>query len=144
MQRTGHCLCGAVTYTAKGMQPRISACHCEMCRRWASGVYFAARSQELAWAGEDRIQTFTSSKWAERGFCTVCGSALFYRITAPGPMQGATMVAFGTLDDTSGFELGTEWFIDKKPAAYGFAGERDRHTEAEVFAMFAAASGSEG
>jgi hypothetical protein len=39
MERTGKCMCGAVSYTAKGVDKEIAACHCSMCRRWASGPF---------------------------------------------------------------------------------------------------------
>ena len=136
MERQGKCLCGAVTYTAKGIEPKLGACHCAMCRRWTGGPLLSIGSSDVAWAGQDKIRTFKSSDWAERGFCSVCGSALFYRVTAPGPHQGRLHIAFGTLDDQSGFKMNIEFFIDKKPAAYTLAGERKTLTEAEVFAMF--------
>jgi hypothetical protein len=107
-----------------------------MCRRWASGPYLSTGANEMAWVGDDKITTFKSSDWAERGFCSVCGSALFYRVTAPGPHRGRMHIAFGTLDDQSGFEMKIEFFIDKKPEAYTLAGERKQLTAAEVMAMF--------
>ena len=66
----------------------------------------------------------------------MCGSALFYRVTKAGPFHGAMHVAFGTLDDQSGFEMKMEFFVDLKPDAYAFAGEHKRLTEAEVMALF--------
>ena len=141
MERKGKCLCGAVTYSAKELKPGIGACHCSMCRRWAGGPLLAASAGEVSWQGEDKIQTFKSSAWAERGFCTQCGSSLFYRVTAPGPFQGSYQLAFGTLDDQSEFTIDKEWFIDKKPDAYTLAGEHKRLTEAEVFAMFGGGEG---
>lgn len=136
MERTGQCLCGAVTYTAKGLKPELAACHCGMCRRWSGGPYLAIATESVEWKGEGDIQTFASSKWAERGFCKQCGTSLFYRVTAPGKYQGQVQLAFGTLDDQSGVSMNKEWFIDKKPDAYTFAGKRKTLTEAEVFAMF--------
>ena len=136
MERTGRCLCGAVTFTAKGLEPTLAACHCGMCRRWTGGPLLAISPGEVEWVGEDRIATYRSSEWAERGFCSSCGTSLFYRVTAPGPHQGREHLAFGTLDDQSGFELNLEYFIDIKPEAYALEGDRTRLTEAEVFARF--------
>ena len=141
MERTGKCLCGAVSYTAKGLKPELGACHCGMCRRWSGGPLLATGTKDVAWQGEDKIRTFKSSDWAERGFCSACGSSLFYRVTAPGPHQGTIQLAFGTLDDQTGFDLNLEWFIDKKPEAYALAGEHKTLTEAQVFAMFAGGEG---
>ena len=102
MERKGRCLCGAVSYTAKGLGPELGVCHCGMCRRWSGGPLFATSTEDLVWEGEDTIATYQSSEWAERGFCSACGSALFYRVTAPGPYHGDTHLAFGTLDNQSG------------------------------------------
>ena len=133
-------MCGAVSYTAEGIEPHISACHCGMCRRWTGGPLLSTFAKEVRWRGEDAITTFKSSEWAERGFCSKCGSSLFYRITAPGKYQGMLSLAFGTLDDQTGFTMDKEWFFDKKPDAYTLEGERKRVTEAEAFAMFSGAS----
>ncbi len=136
MERTGRCLCGAVSYTAKGLEGTMAACHCGMCRRWSGGPLLAIGFGDIVWVGEDKITTYTSSEWAERGFCSKCGSSLFYRFTSPGPNQGREHIAFGTMDDQSGFEMTFEYFIDLKPDAYTLAGECKKLTEAEVFALF--------
>lgn len=133
MQRTGKCLCGAVSYRAE-LRDDMSACHCSMCRRWAGGLLLAIGTNHIDWEGQEHIAVFASSEWAERGFCSKCGSNLFYRMTAT-KHQGFTSLAFGTLDDPSGLELKREWFIDNKPEAYALAGERQRVTEAEALAM---------
>ena len=91
----------------------------------------------ITYAGTDHIGTYASSEWAERAFCKICGSTLYYRVTAPGPHQGDYHVAFGSIDATDGIAMTEEIFIDKKPAAYAFAGDRKTMTEAEVYAMFA-------
>ena len=42
--RSGHCLCGSVTATARGTMLDADACHCSMCRRQnAGGAFYAAR-----------------------------------------------------------------------------------------------------
>jgi hypothetical protein len=130
-----------VSYTARGLEPTIKACHCGMCRRWSGGPYLSIGTSEVEWAGEDAITVFQSSEWAERGFCSTCGSGLYYRVTAPGPHHGRMHVAFGTLDDQSGLEMTMEFFIDIKPDAYAFAGERQRLTEAELMALFTGGDG---
>lgn len=136
MERTGRCLCGAVGYTAKDLEPTIAACHCGMCRRWTGGPLLALGNGDVVWSGEDKIATYKSSDWAERGFCRVCGTSLYYCVTAPGPHHGKTHIAFGTLDDQSGFNLNLEYFIDIKPDAYEFVGDRKKLTEKEVFEIF--------
>ena len=107
-----------------------------LCRHWSGSFLIVFSSDEVSWTGEDAIKKYQSSDWAERGFCSVCGTSLYYRVTAPGPYHGTFHIGFGTLDDPSGFEITTEYFIDKKPEAYALAGDRETLTEAEVFAKF--------
>jgi len=127
-------MCGAVTYTAQ-IELKLSACHCGMCRRWAGGPFLAAGPAEPTFSGEESLSVIESSDWAERGFCNKCGSGLFYRITT-GQYAGMTNVAFGTLDDQSGFEMQREWYSDLKPDAYTLEGERERVTSEQIAAMF--------
>lgn len=138
MEKTGRCMCGAVHFRAEVPTSEASACHCDMCRQWTGSTLVAVTAQDLTWTkGEEHLGMIASSAWAERGFCKRCGSSLLYRVTAEGPYQGHTTVSIGSLDDPSGFEIVREYFIDKKPGAYTFEGEREQLTEAQVQAMFA-------
>ena len=139
MSHNGSCLCGAVTYTITSEVKETGACHCAMCRKWSGGVFMsvAVPKDGMKITGEDQIGLYPSSPWAERAFCKSCGSSLFYRVTAEGPMQGEAHVGFGTLSDVSSIPFTGELFIDLKPEAYSFAGEgRQQMTEAEVIALF--------
>lgn len=135
MQRTGRCLCETVSYTAKELSETLTVCHCDMCRRWAGGPFLAIGAKTVAWQGEENIQVLKTSDWAERGFCSRCGSGLFYRLTV-GEHAGNTSLAFGTLDDQSGLSIKVEVFIDSKPGAYALAGENHTMTGEQVMAFF--------
>lgn len=79
----GGCFCGAVRFAA-GLPPKwVAHCHCTMCRR-AHGAGF------VTWVGfaEDAVRIedaqgllrwYASSPGAQRGFCSRCGSPLFFR-----------------------------------------------------------------
>jgi len=128
---TGHCLCRAVTFTAEHVEVAHHACHCGMCRRWSGGSGFLGTTcTGVAFSGDEHLGRFTSSSWAERGFCTRCGTTLFYFLK---PTQTYTM-SVGTFDDQSAFRLVREIFIDHKPPGYAFTGDHERWTEAETFA----------
>jgi len=43
----------------------------------------------------------------------------------------------GTFNDQSDFRMTTEFFIDRKPGSYEFAGDHERLTEAETLAKYA-------
>lgn len=135
--KTGGCLCGAARFTAVLEKPEFGACHCGMCRKFSGGAFLAAETREMRFEDDSAVALYKSSDWAERGFCRSCGSSLFYRMTASGPAQGVHHFAVGALDDLDGLTMTSEIFIDRKPNAYAFSGERLRMTETEVMAMFA-------
>lgn len=134
-EKSGQCLCGAVRFTAS---PRahddglhVDACHCGMCRRAIGGPLMGVMLDGPPdVADPSTLRTYASSPWAERVFCGVCGSNLFYRFQ-DGSMQ---MVNAGALDDLSDAVFPLEIFIDDKPSFYAFAGDRKRITGAEVMA----------
>lgn len=140
--KTGKCLCGAVGFELAEAPEGYGACHCAMCRRWSGGIELGIQVMPggIDWTGQDNIHTFTSSDWAERGFCAICGSNLFWRLTAPGPMHGMMSVSAGALDSLKGLKLTSEVYIDHKPDGHAFAGERQRMTEADIMAMVADAA----
>ena len=120
-----------MTFSAEGVETNHGVCHCGMCRRWSGGSgYFAARTKSVTFQGSEHIGRFDSSEWGERGFCTKCGTNLFWHLKP----KDAYAMSVGTFDDQSPFQLAMEIFIDRKPEGYSFAGEHPRLTEAETFA----------
>ena len=59
MERTGHCLCGAVQYTATLPEEGLGACHCEMCRRWTGGPYVSVRTLSITFHSDETLATYT-------------------------------------------------------------------------------------
>ena len=132
IQGSGHCLCGAVSFEAKTVSHAVGACHCGMCRKWGGGPLLAVDcGTEISFKGE--ITVFSSSKWAERGFCKTCGTHLFYRLK----QNQQYILPAGIFEDTSGFVFDHQIFIDKKPEFYSFANKTENMTEAEVFEKYA-------
>ncbi|MDJ0822580.1 MAG: GFA family protein [Paracoccaceae bacterium] len=131
---TGQCLCGAVTVTAEPARPSLSVCHCDMCRRWSSSAFMAIEARPGSVTVEGPAKTITTSDWAERAFCPECGSPLWYRITAEGPMHSQMQVAAGLFDNAAGGTLKLEVYVDRQPAGYHFAEATKRLTEAELLA----------
>ena len=133
---TGHCLCNAVTVTAKPIKPHLEACHCEMCRRWCGSAYIAVQSDaDVSFTGEKHITRYKSSDWAERGFCSQCGSNLFYRFTP----TGSYSFLAGLFDDLGDMTLGEEIFVDEQPPYYSFEQKTHRKTGPEMIAEAEAA-----
>ncbi len=131
--RTGQCLCGAVRYTVRNAPDSFGACHCTMCQRISGGVNmsFKVSADQIQITGCNAVRSYRSSDEAERSFCSVCGSNLWYRGAG---QNAAYSIGFGTLDDKSGMRLAKEICIETKPEAYALAGDHPRLTSAEAFA----------
>lgn len=141
-ERHGHCLCGAIKITAKQAASHVDACHCRMCRRWGGGPFVEIDcGTDVVIEGAEKMTVYSSSEWAERAFCADCGSHLFYRLKG----SGEHMVCAGLFDGGEGgvdgggdLTLRRQVFIDEKPSYYSFAGDSEKLTGAELFAMIAA------
>lgn len=130
---SGHCLCRAVTYKATASNADVSACHCGMCRRWTGGpLLYIHVDGRPTFTGEDAIGVFRSSDIGERGFCSKCGSILFWRAVG----QGSYTFTAGSLDDQTSLAFTREIFIDDKPPYYDFANATQRLTGAESAATY--------
>lgn len=76
----GSCLCGAVKFAVTGELHPPDACHCSQCRR-QSGHFWASTDvarAALTIHGAESLTWFHSSEKVRRGFCSTCGSALFW------------------------------------------------------------------
>ena len=137
-ERTGQCMCGAVTFAATDVPDHFGACHCGMCRRWTGSALLGITipKDSVTWQGRENIETLQSSDWAERAWCGKCGSPLYYHVTMDGPMSANLEMPIGLLDDASGLEFKNEIYIDHKPDSFAYAGERTRLTRKETLAKF--------
>lgn len=133
-KKTGRCLCGAVRITVTGEHRDVGACHCNMCRRWGSGPTMALDvGRDIKIEGKENVTAYRSSDWAERAFCKICGSNLYYRIVE----ADIHHFCAGILDDQDSLTLKNQIFIDEKPAYYDFANQTQNMTGPEVFALYA-------
>ena len=78
----GCCHCGAIRFCVQGPLRKILMCHCSDGLKitgtsWSAS---AAHVNKLEWLTETRTRRYRSSDWAERGFCSECGSKIFYRL----------------------------------------------------------------
>jgi hypothetical protein len=130
MRAEGRCLCSAVTFVAEGVATELHVCHCSMCRRWVGGPSLSTEARSVTFRGEENIQRYSSSAWAERAFCKHCGSSLFYRLKE----TNQYILNMGSFDEQQLFEIGGEIYVDDKPAGYEFAGVHPRLTGEEFLA----------
>ncbi len=127
------CLCGAVRFHVSHQNNSVGACHCSICRKWGGGPFMTIDcGNEVTIEGEDSISTFDSSEWAERAFCSQCGSHLFYRLKA----NQQYFIPAGLFENNESFVFDHQVFIDNKPSYYDFANKTQNMTEEEVFAAF--------
>ena len=76
----GSCLCGSVRYRVDGELGPVVACHCGQCRKQTGHFYATtnAARDTVTIEGGETLSWFQSSEKAKRGFCSKCGSALFW------------------------------------------------------------------
>jgi hypothetical protein len=122
----GHCHCGVVEITIKEYGDFVYTCHCDDCRRINSGPVLSVdpgpKENVEFLLGKDRITIYHDEN-IERGFCSICGSTLFWH----NPEDNHYCMNAELFDDiirNASFNL--ELFYDMKPEYYSFAGERKK------------------
>jgi hypothetical protein len=124
---TGHCLCGAVSYTADAEPFAQAACHCTECQRQTSGPFSIVVGIPLD-ALDVQGETLTSfattgddhEQETQRWFCSACGSPI-YSISGAAP--GFAFIKAGSLDDASWLQPSIEvWTSSAQPWAPSFEG----------------------
>jgi hypothetical protein len=103
MTASGSCLCGGVRFEVTGPLRPVVACHCVQCRK-TSGHYVAATSaltDHLRFAADESLRWYRASTTARRGFCSVCGSSLFWAQDG-GPRMS---IHAGALDGATGLAV---------------------------------------
>jgi hypothetical protein len=126
-------LCGAVTVVTTMETPALRACHCDMCRQQNSGPFVSLSNdpQDVTVGGP--VEIYRSSDWAERAFCRTCGSTLWYGTVH----DGARHLSAGLFENAGDAPLKLEFFADKCPPGYAFAGDHKKLTTKETIALFA-------
>jgi len=100
---SGGCDCGGVRYEVRGRLRDVIACHCRQCRR-TSGHFVAAtacRRPAFRLVEDRTLKWYVAVPGFRRGFCTECGSSLFFE------EEGGERVsiAAGTLDEPQGLKI---------------------------------------
>jgi hypothetical protein len=113
MSSVGGCLRGAVRFAAGEHVLFCVHCHCAWCRR-AHGAAFVTwyGVKEIDFkltSGVDTLRFYKSSNESERGFCTNCGTTLFFRSSVA---AGEMHIALACADDANA--------VGKAPSAHVF------------------------
>lgn len=88
---------------------------------------------EVEFNNSDKLSVFDSSDWAQRGFCSACGTHLFYRLKE----TQEHMIPVGLFDDDSGLVFKRQVFIEERPHYYQYSNKTEDVTGEELFAQFA-------
>lgn len=128
---TSTCLCKGVKIEAIATSLDIGVCHCDMCRQWAGSPFFAIEGHTVKLTG-DTVNVYDSSDWAERGFCSHCGTHLFYRLKT----TNTHYLPVGLFPQQPAMQLSHQIFIESKPNYYSFEQTTICMTGAEVMAQF--------
>ena len=113
---TGSCLCGDVRFEVSGELPAPDACHCTQCRKHSGHVFASTdiRRSDIIIQGEEHVSWFRSSEKVRRGFCSRCGSSLFFD-----PLKHDWIgVAMGAFDSPTDARLGVHIFVSEKGDYY--------------------------
>lgn len=110
----GSCLCGAVTYTVTGTAGAPAACHCNQCRKQSGHVWASSYTEDGTLDIQGEVRWYQSSERARRGFCPVCGSALFW------DSEDDPFICFstGSIDGPTGLKLRGHIFTGDKGDYY--------------------------
>jgi len=116
----GSCLCGAVSFEVLGPLTAPDACHCSRCRK-LSGHYWASTDvprSRVTIHGADEVRWYATSDKVRRGFCTTCGSALFWD-----PLEKDFIaIAMGAFDAPTGTTLDKHIHVASKGDYYEITG----------------------
>ena len=114
--KRGACLCGRVSFAVAGDLRAPDACHCVQCRK-QSGHYFASTNvlrAMLVITGQENLSWYQSSASVRRGFCSTCGSFLFW----DPPDRDWIAIAMGTFDSPTSTRLEKHIFVAEKGDYY--------------------------
>ncbi|MBT9587506.1 GFA family protein [bacterium] len=112
----GSCLCGAVRFEVSMPLPPPDACHCQECRKF-SGHYFVSTDvfrSAVTVHGSENVTWYRTDK-VRRGFCSTCGSSLFWD---PPHDKDWTAIALGCFDPPTHTQISKHIFVANKGDYY--------------------------
>ena len=121
----GGCLCGKVRYEARPDQREGYYCHCRMCQLAVGNTraaFINLRKDEVTWHTEPAY--YASSTFAQRGFCSTCGTPLSFAYEGSQRMD----LSVGSFDDPSALKPVSHFAVESRVANWhaedGLPGQR--------------------
>jgi len=103
----GGCLCGAIRYSSTEVPATVATCHCRTCQKGYGGPFTAsvAFRKSAFTITKGALKFFASSKVAQRGFCSTCGSPILIDFEFSVPFAGEHyFVRIGSLDNPENYK----------------------------------------
>lgn len=113
------CLCGNVRFVVNEKPSEPTACHCVQCRK-QTGHFLASanvKKSSIQFLTSETLAWFQSSEKVKRGFCSKCGSTLFWEPI----FRDWTSVALGAIEGETGLCLERHIFVAEKGDYYTLA-----------------------
>jgi hypothetical protein len=134
LNATASCLCCAVKVTAQEIDHKFTVCHCDSCRTWGGAPFYAVHcGTNVKFEGNEKIKVYDSSSRDSCGFCSDCGTHLFYKLNKSGEYN----MPVGIFHSLKGLEMHMQYFSDQRPSFYCFSNETKEMTRAEIMEYFA-------
>ena len=109
------CLCGGAQFSLPGPTGDITACHCVQCRKLSGhfAASFDADETCVHWHHRETLMEYQTPGKGRRGFCSRCGSSLWFRSAA-----GEFSVEAGSVTGPTGGRLAGHIFVASKGDYY--------------------------
>ena len=118
---SGSCYCGNVRHRAAGVSRDVTECHCSQCRKQSGHRHAStgAKASLIEIEGAANITWFRASCDAERGFCSACGSHLFWKPT----QDDYIGLLAASIDEPTKLRIAKHIFVQDKGDYYDIADE---------------------
>jgi hypothetical protein len=106
--RHGSCMCGDISYRVVGPIREVYNCHCDRCRRFTGHHMAATAASPFNVHIDGDVSWYSAAEGVEYGFCSQCGSSLYWR-TAAQPEK--LCITAGSLDQPTGLRTTRAWYV---------------------------------
>ena len=110
------CLCGEVRFSVAGPVGEITACHCTQCRKTSGHFAASFDVAALDFVARGTLAEYVKPGGGVRGFCSRCGSSLWFR-----SRDGDVSVEAGAVDGPTGARLAGHIFTSDKGDYYAIS-----------------------
>jgi len=76
------CLCGGIKLITQGYHRNVQNCHCIQCMKTHGNyaAYTSCTENNITFINKKTLKWYKSSNIAKRGFCSICGASIFYKL----------------------------------------------------------------